>query len=274
MIRPLKCREKRLILGERTLLMGILNLTPDSSSDGGSHATLEAALAHARQMITEGADIIDVGGESTRPGYERINDELEIARILPLIRALREQTDIVISVDTYKYRVAEAALAAGAHMVNDIWGLQADAGEMAGVVARYGAGLTVMHNRESVEECVDLMVAVAGFFEKSKEIAGIHGICRESLLFDPGVGFGKTANQNWEILRRLGELTPIGPLLLGTSRKGFLGKLTGEAQPKQRDAATLATSVAAVAAGAEVLRVHNIKANKAAIAVADKLYRS
>jgi len=269
----MRMRGKSLELGEKTLLMGILNLTPDSFSDGGSCGNVGEALARAKQMLAEGADIIDVGGESTRPGYLPISPGEEIARIIPLIEALVRETEAVVSVDTYKYPVAEAALAAGAHLVNDIWGLQYDKGEMARVVAHYGAGLVIMHNRRENVYPEGLIEGIHAFFRRSVNIADAAGIPRDRLIFDPGIGFGKDAAQNWEILRNLGAFRDWGPLLAGASRKRFLTTLTGDVPPRERDGATAALSVAAVSLGVDILRVHDIKGNKVAVDLADHIYR-
>ena len=254
---------KKFDLTGNTYIMGILNVTPDSFSDGGSFHQVEEALLHAGEMIEEGVHIIDIGGESTRPGYVQISDEEEIERIVPVIRAIKEKYDIPISVDTYKARVAKAALEAGADMINDIWGLKYDA-EMAEVIKEYDVPVCIMHNRNNKE--------YACFFEEMKvdlqesiAIAKKAGIAEDKLILDPGVGFAKTYEMNLECINRLEELHTLGyPLLLGTSRKSVIG-LTLDLPVTEREEGTLATTVMAVMKGCQFVRVHNVEANKRAI---------
>ena len=254
---------KEFDLTGNTYIMGILNVTPDSFSDGGSFHQVEEALLHAGKMIKEGVHIIDIGGESTRPGYVQISDEEEIDRIVPVICAIKEKYDIPISVDTYKAKVAKAALEAGADMINDIWGLKYDA-KMAEVIKEYDVPVCIMHNRNNKE--------YGCFFEEMKvdlqesiAIAKKSGIAEDKLILDPGVGFAKTYEMNLECINRLEELHTLGyPLLLGTSRKSVIG-LTLDLPVTEREEGTLATTVMAVMKGCQFVRVHNVEANKRAI---------
>ena len=209
---------KEFDLKKNTYIMGILNVTPDSFSDGGRYDGLDRAMEHARQMIQEGVDIIDVGGESTRPGHVQITEEEEIARVVPVIRKLKEEFDIPISIDTYKSAVAEAAIAAGADLVNDIWGLKYDP-EMAGLIARTGVACCLMHNRDNTEY-QDFLADFMKDMRECVEIAKKAGIEDDKIILDPGVGFGKTYEMNLEIIDKLEIMKELGyPVLLGTSRK-------------------------------------------------------
>ncbi len=260
-------------IGERTLIMGILNVTPDSFSDGGQFVSLDAAFAHAEQMISEGADIIDVGGESTRPGGEPVTVEEEIKRVVPVIEALAQRTDIPISVDTTKSEVARVALDAGAAIVNDISALRFDF-YVADAVARAGAGLVLMHSRGTpatmhrLPPVADVMHEVTHSLRASINMAERRGVKRESIVIDPGIGFGKSQDQNLELLAKLDQLIavfPDYPLLIGTSRKSFIGRLladeTGTPAPAEdRLYGTLATITTAVLHGAHIIRVHDVKA--------------
>ena len=271
-ITEMKCGDAKLLLGSRTYIMGILNLTPDSFSDGGRFNYLEAAVAHAADMAAEGADLIDVGGESTRPGHTKVPAAEEISRLLPVIKRLVAASEVPISVDTSKASVAECMLSAGAHMINDVWGLQRDPA-MARVCADYQVPVVIMHNQTGTDYDGDLMTAIMGFLEKSVEIALKAGIHQHNIILDPGIGFGKTFEQNLEVLGRLEELNALGfPLLLGTSRKGLFGRilpLTAE----QRVEATISTSVIGVAKGVDFIRVHDVKENFRAVRVADAILR-
>ena len=251
----------------KTYIMGILNMTPDSFSDGGSYKDLEGALERVRQMIGEGADIIDVGGESTRPGYTKISDSEEIARIVPVIRGIKEHFDIPVSADTYKPAVAAAALAAGADMVNDIWGLKYDPA-MAGVIAKSGAVCCLMHNRETADYN-DFMGECLKDLRQSVDIALKAGIDPEKIILDPGVGFGKTYMHNLLVLKHLDMFNTLGfPVLLGTSRKSVVGQ-TLHVPPTERVVGTAVTSAGAVAHGCAFVRVHDIRANYEAIKMAE-----
>ena len=269
-------------IGERTLIMGILNVTPDSFSDGGRFVTVDSALAHAEQMIAEGADIIDVGGESTRPGGEPISVEDEINRVVPVIEVLAQRTTTPISVDTTKSEVARTALDAGASIVNDISALRFDF-YVADVVARAGAGLVLMHSRGTpatmhrLPPVADIMHEVTHSLRASTKMAERRGVKRESIVIDPGIGFGKSQEQNLELIAKLDQLIaafPEYPLLIGTSRKSFIGRLlagdSGTPAPAEdRLYASLATITAAVLKGAHIVRVHDVKASLDALRVAE-----
>lgn len=269
----LPCGKYQLQLGTRTYVMGILNITPDSFSDGGEYADLERALARARQMVAEGAAIIDVGGESTRPGAEEVGAEEELERVLPVVECLVRELNVPISVDTYKAAVAETVLQAGAHLINDVWGLQRDPG-LAAVVARFGVPVIIMHNQKGTEYQRDIMAEIKGSLEKSIGIGLAAGIKKEKIILDPGIGFGKTPEQNMVVMSRLGELNDLGcPLLLGTSRKSMLGKIL-DLPPKERVEGTLATTVLGIMQGVDIVRVHDVKENYRAAKVTDALVRS
>ncbi len=260
-------------IGKRTLIMGILNVTPDSFSDGGSYNSLEAAVQRALEMEAEGADIIDIGGESTRPGSSEISAREEQRRVIPIIAALRKKTNLPISIDTYKAKVAKAAIEAGATMVNDVWGLQKDA-NMAQVVARAQAPVVMMHNQLGTDYQEDIISAMQGFFEKSLEIASVAGISKHNLILDPGIGFGKTPEQNIEVMSRLKELKSFGlPLLLGTSRKSMIGHIL-DLPISERLEGTLATNVLGIAMGVDIIRVHDVEAHVRSARVTDAIIRS
>jgi dihydropteroate synthase len=277
-------RGRSLPIGEHTLIMGILNVTPDSFSDGGQFVALDAALAHAEQMISEGADIIDVGGESTRPGGEPVTVEEEIKRVVPVIETLASRTDIPISVDTTKSEVARVALDAGAAIVNDISALRFDF-YVADAVARAGAGLVLMHSRGTpatmhrLPPVADIMHEVTHSLRASINMAERRGVARESIVIDPGIGFGKSQEQNLELLAKLDQLIaafPNYPLLIGTSRKSFIGRLLADengtpAPAEDRLHGTLATITTAVLHGAHVIRVHDVKAAAETIRVAEAI---
>lgn len=271
-VQILKCRDKELELGKRTLIMGILNVTSDSFSDGGEHNGLEEAIKHAQKMIDEGADIIDIGGESTRPGHTQISDDEEIARVVPVVKKVVE-LGAIVSVDTYKYRVAEAAFEAGAHILNDIWGLQYDNGEMAKVVKKYNVPVIAMHNQVEKEYEKDIIFSIKEFFKKTYEIAHKNGILKESVILDPGIGFGKGIDENLEVLSRLEELREEGRILLGASRKRFIGTILNDLPPQERMEGTIATTVIGIEKGVDIVRVHDVLTNKRAAMVADRIVR-
>ena len=252
-----------------TYVMGILNVTPDSFSDGGKFNNLEAALAHTEEMIKEGATIIDVGGESTRPGYTLISDEEEIGRVVPVIRAIKEKFDIPVSIDTYKSKVAKAAIAAGADLVNDIWGFKHDR-KAAQLTARYGASCCLMHNRaEAVYD--NFLEDMVKDMEECVHIAKEAGIADDKIILDPGVGFGKTYEMNLEAIHHVDMLHRLGyPILLGTSRKSVIG-LTLDLPSDQRVEGTLVTTVMGVMKGCAFVRVHDIKENKRAIQMTEAI---
>jgi len=260
------------ILGKRARLMGILNVTPDSFSDGGGCCSAEEALARAYIMRREGADIIDIGGESSRPEARPVSAAEEQRRILPVIAALAGQKDCPpLSVDTYRAETAAAALQAGAHIINDIFGLQKDAA-MADLIAASGAGLVLMHTGRERQKHPDPLRDQEIFFTRSLAIAAKAGIRPEQIVLDPGFGFAKTLAENIALLRHAAALQSFGrPLLAGTSRKNFLGRLTGQELPLERDTATAASSVLLRLQGFSLFRVHNIAANRQALAVVDAL---
>lgn len=275
---------RQLMLSDRTAIMGIINVTPDSFSDGGRFGSVDAAVQAAEQMLVDGALILDIGGESTRPGHRQITEEEEIARVVPVIRALRERTDAPLAIDTYKPRVARAALAAGADIINDIWGLQYAADEqheMAGLAAEYGCPVIVMHNQQGTvygERAAgsgipgDLMSDMAYFFRRSRAIARAAGVSDEQLIFDIGFGFGKDHVQNMEALARVSALRVLGrPLLVAASRKSTLGELTGR-PVDERMVATAATTAAAALSGAALVRVHDIAETRDVLRVCAPLY--
>ena len=259
--------------GKKTYIMGILNVTPDSFSDGGDYTNIDIAVNHAKEMIELGADMIDLGGESTRPGHKFVSAEEEISRIVPVIKRLKEEINVPISIDTYKSEVAEEALKLGVDMVNDVWGLTYD-GKMADVVAKYDGEVCIMHNQEGTDYDKDIMEAIKEFLQTSIDMALKAGVKKEKIVLDPGIGFGKTYEQNIEVLERLGELRDLGyPVLLGTSRKSVLGKILENSTPKERVNATVATTVLGVKDGVDIVRVHDVKENKEAAMVADAIYR-
>lgn len=254
-----------------TYIMGILNMTPDSFSDGGRYNSLDAALFHARQMVDEGADLLDIGGESTRPGHIQISDSEEIERVVPVIERLKREFDTPISIDTYKSTVAEAALSAGADLVNDIWGLKYDE-KMADLISKSGAACCLMHNRKTAEYN-DFAEDFLEDMRQSVEIADKAGINHDKIILDPGVGFGKTYEMNLEIISRLEILHQLKfPLLLGTSRKSVIG-LTLDLPADQREEGTLVTTVYAVQKGCAFVRVHDVGKNKQAVRMTQALMR-
>lgn len=261
---------RSLTLGPVSVIMGVLNVTPDSFSDGGVHLALDKAIEGARAMIAEGATIIDVGGESTRPGATRVDPRTEQARVLPVIEALARETDVLISVDTYREETARLAVAAGAHIVNDVWGVQREPA-IADLAAETGAGLVIMHTGRERERDPDVIVDQFAFLNRSLEIASLAGVAREQIVLDPGFGFAKETEENLALMRRFGELQAFGyPFLAGTSRKRFLGAVTGR-DADQRDVVTAATSAILRLAGADVFRVHDVRMNRDALAIADAM---
>ena len=275
-----KISRRSLRYGERTLVMGVLNVTPDSFSDGGQFFSLAGALAHAEQMIDEGADIIDIGGESTRPGSNFVSEEEELCRVIPVIERLANLS-APISIDTTKPEVARIALQAGAEIVNDISGLRFDH-TIAEVAAEAQAGLVLMHSRGTpkdmqqippMDHAIDEVIAS---LQESVVLAQKCGVARESISIDPGIGFGKTVEQNLELIVGLDQLArefPDMPVLIGTSRKSFLGKLLNGAPADERLNATIATLVAAVLHGAHIVRVHDVKSTVEALKIADAIRR-
>ena len=268
----MKIGNKSIDTAEHTYIMGILNVTPDSFSDGGKWNTPDEALGRAEQMVRDGADIVDIGGESTRPGHEQITEEEEIQRVVPVIEAVKARIDVPVSVDTYKSRVAEAALKAGADLVNDIWGLKYDS-RMAALIAETGAACCLMHNKEKAEyeEFYQDMLRET---EACVKIAREAGIPDNKIILDPGIGFGKTYEMNLETLHYMERFHTFGyPMLLGTSRKSVIG-LTLNLPADQREEGTLVTTVMAVMKKYAFVRVHDVKANKRAIQMAEAILQT
>ena len=254
-----------------TYVCGILNVTPDSFSDGGKWSTLDSALFHAEEMIEEGVDLIDIGGESTRPGYQLLSEEEEIRRVVPVIEAVKRRFDIPVSLDTYKAAVAKAGIDAGIDLVNDIWGLKYD-GKMAEVIAKSGLPCCLMHNRRE-KDYTNSIQDVAADLAGTLQLAQLAGIEDGKIILDPGVGFAKTYEQNLEVINRLEELHILGcPILLGTSRKSVIG-LTLDLPVQDRLEGTLATTVIGVMKGCMFVRVHDVKENKRAIQMTEAILR-
>jgi dihydropteroate synthase len=241
----------------RTRIMGILNVTPDSFSDGGLFAAAEAAIGQALRMEADGADIVDVGGESTRPGYEPVDAATELCRVMPVLEAIVPRLAVPISIDTRKAEVALAAVAAGARMVNDIWGLQRD-DAMARVAAESGVEVVAMHNRDTIDGSIDITDDIRRFFERTIEIARAAGISDDKLILDPGIGFGKTLEQNLQAVRRLSEIRALGfPVLLGVSRKSSIGRILDK-PVGERLIGTVAMNVWAMRDDVDIVRVHDV----------------
>lgn len=259
-----RCRDRVLKLGERTLVMGILNVTPDSFSDGGDFSDPSAAVERTLEMVAQGADIIDIGGESTRPGSEPVPVEEEIKRTVPVIERIRAQSDAFISIDTMKAEVASRALEAGADIINDVSAFEADAG-MAEVAAKSGAGVVLMHMKGSPQTMQDnpdygnVVTEVRNYLQERIDFAAQNGVERGRIAIDPGIGFGKTVEHNLELLRGLPELAECGsPILVGASRKSFIGNVTGHKDPAKRLAGSLGAAAWAAVHGAHILRVHDV----------------
>ncbi|WP_442981326.1 dihydropteroate synthase [Rhizobium sp. S152] len=262
--------DREIELGKRAVIMAIVNATPDSFSDGGKYETVDAAVAHALQAVADGAEIIDIGGESTRPGADVVTTEEEKARVLPVVEALRTRSDVLISIDTYRADTARAAIAAGAHIINDVFGLQREP-EIADIAAKTGAGLCLMHTGRDREKLPDLIEDQFVFLERSLRIAADAGVVTDRIVLDPGFGFAKDTRENLELMARFGALHRLGlPLLAGTSRKRFVGAVTGR-EAADRDAGTAATSVFLRLEGAAIFRVHDVAINRDALAVADAM---
>ncbi len=269
--RDLDCRGLKVEFGARTVIVGILNATPDSFSDGGLWKTPADAAARARRMVEEGAGIIDIGGQSTRPGHAEISPEEEIARVRPILERLAPNPPAPISIDTYKPRVARAALGSGAHLINDEHGFQGDP-EMAVVAAEFGCPVILMHCESGFAAAPgDALDRIRRFFARSLEIAARAGVREGRLILDPGIGFHKTQPQNLEILARISELGSFGlPLLLGVSRKSVIGHVLG-GTPQERLEGTLATTALAVSQGVAFIRVHDVLANVRAARMAEAI---
>lgn len=272
----LRCRRGELVLGERTLVMGVLNVTPDSFSDGGLYLDPDRAIEHAFRMAEEGADIIDIGGESSRPGSDAIPLEEELRRVIPVIEGLTRHLAIPISIDTYKAAVAQEAIAAGAEMINDISGLRFDP-KMPEVAARYDIPIVIMHIKGTPKTMQqspyydDVMGEVISYLREGIELAAAQGVDPHQVIVDPGIGFGKRVGDNLEIINRLGELAALQrPIMIGTSRKSFIGAVL-KRDVGERLIGTLATVAAAIIKGAHIVRVHDVAAAKEAAAMADAI---
>lgn len=258
-------------LGERTYIMGILNVTPDSFSDGGRFNNIEKAINHAKEMINQGADIIDIGGESTRPNHEPVGEEEEIKRVVPIIQALSKELDIPISVDTYKGKVAELAIKAGANLINDVWGFKKDS-YIAEVAAKYNVPCCLMHNREN-RDYKNLIEDILKDLRESIEIALKAGVRKENIMLDPGIGFAKDYQQNLRVMKELERLKDLQyPVLLGTSRKSMIGNAL-DLPVDERVEGTIATTVIGILKGCDFVRVHDVRENKRAAIMTDAIYR-
>lgn len=267
----MKIGNKDFEIGKRTYIMGILNVTPDSFSDGGKFNNLEAAIKHAKEMIEQGADIIDVGGESTRPNHIPVSEEEEIQRIVPIIKALSKEIDVPISIDTYKGKVAEEAVKAGAALINDVWGFKKDP-YIAEVAAKYNVPCCLMHNRENTDYS-NLMEDVLNDLKESIDIALKAGVKPENIMVDPGVGFAKTYENNLDVMNHLEDFADLGyPVLLGTSRKSTIGKAL-DLPADQRVEGTIATTVVGIMKNCDFVRVHDIRENKRAAVMTDAIVR-
>ncbi len=265
----MKIGTKEFDFTKHTYIMGILNVTPDSFSDGGKWNNLDAALKHTEEMIADGCDILDIGGESTRPGYTLLSDEEEISRVVPVIEAVKQRFDIPISLDTYKSKVAQAGVDAGADLINDIWGCKYD-NKIADVIAKSGVACCLMHNRKEPDYnnyLEDVLTDLKGCVD----IAKAAGVKDEQIILDPGLGFGKTYENNMELMNHVEILQKLGyPVLLGTSRKSMIG-LSLDLPSDQRLEGTIATTVMGIMKGCRIIRVHDVKENKRAAIMTDKL---
>ena len=255
----------------KTYIMGILNVTPDSFSDGGRWTQMDAALRHVEDMLSEGMDILDIGGESTRPGYTLISDQQEIDRVIPVIEAVKERFDVPISLDTYKSSVAKAGLSAGVDLINDIWGLKYDP-DMADVIAAAGVPCCLMHNRKT-DTYNDFFPEMLQDLQETLDLAEKAGINRETIILDPGVGFAKSYENNLECVKKLPDLVAAFhlPVLLGTSRKSMIG-LALDLPKEQRMEGTIATTVMAAMCGCMFVRVHDVQANARAVKMTEAIY--
>ncbi len=265
-------RDKKFDFEDRTYIMGILNITPDSFSDGGKFNNIEVAVERAKKLIEDGADIIDIGGESTRPKAEYVSEDEEIARVVPIIEAIRKELDVVISIDTYKSRTAEAAIKAGADIINDVWGFKKDI-NMAKVAAKYNVPCVLMHNRES-KPYENLMKEVNLDLVESINLALDAGVHKDNIILDPGIGFAKTLEENLIVMNNLEEIRSLGyPVLLGTSRKSMIG-LTLKLPVEERVEGTVATTVMGIMKGARIIRVHDVLENKRAAVMTDAIIKA
>ena len=264
---------RSLDVGEQSVIMAIVNVTPDSFSDGGHYEAVDAAVVHALACVEEGAAIIDIGGESTKPNAEAVSATEEQGRVLPVIEALRGKTDALISIDTYRADTARLAIGAGAHIVNDVFGLQREP-EIAALAAQTGAGLCIMHTGRDRQKLTDVIDDQVLFLGRSLDIAAAAGVNRQNIVLDPGFGFAKDTEENLELMARFNALLRFElPLLAGTSRKRFVGAITGR-DASERDVGTAATSAILRLQGAAIFRVHNVAINRDALAIADAILRT
>jgi dihydropteroate synthase len=271
-MKVLSCRGHELPIGDRTIIMGILNVTPDSFSDGGDYIRIEDAVHRARKMVAEGADIIDIGGESTRPGFAVVTQEEELSRVIPVIEALSREVNVPLSIDTYKTEVAKQALAAGAHIINDVWGGQADV-RMAEVAASYDCPFIITHNRQNPvysDFLHDVITDLQLYANQAREV----GVREGRIILDPGIGFAKTYEQNLFLMNRLRAIVDLGyPVLLGTSRKSVIGQ-TLHLPPEERLEGTASTVALGIAQGCGIIRVHDVGAMKRVAVMTDAIIRS
>ncbi|WP_241421080.1 dihydropteroate synthase [Candidatus Contubernalis alkaliaceticus] len=267
----LKLGKKAFKLGQRTLVMGILNVTPDSFSDGGRFNKLDNALEQARLMVQQGIDILDIGGESTRPNHQSVSEQEEMERVFPVLEKILKELEVPVSIDTYKASVAEEALKMGAHMLNDIWGLKKDP-RLASVAARYEVPLCIMHNR-TVHQYQDLMKDIVFDLKESVNLACEAGVKNENIILDPGIGFAKNLSENLEVMNHLEEISALGyPVLLGTSRKSMIGKVL-DLPPEARLEGTAATLTLGITRGVDIVRVHDIEYMKRVVDMTDAMVR-
>ncbi len=265
----MKIGNKVINFDERTYVMGILNVTPDSFSDGGNYNEVDAAVKRAKEMVEEGADIIDIGGESTRPGADYVSEEEEIERVVPIIKAIKKELDVLISIDTYKSKTAEAAIKAGADIINDVWGFKKDS-NMAKVAAEYNVPCILMHNREP-KPYKNLMKDLIDDLIESINIALDAGVKRENIILDPGIGFAKTYEENLIVMDNLEKIVELGfPVLLATSRKSMIG-LALDLPVNERVEGTVSTTVIGIMKGCRMVRVHDVLENKRACVMTDKI---
>lgn len=264
--------KKKFNLGERTYIMGILNVTPDSFSDGGSYDTVDLAVKRAKEMVEAGADIIDVGGESTRPNATVVSEEEEIERVVPIIKALKKNINVPISIDTYKSKTAEAAIKAGADIINDVWGFKKDK-DIAKVASKYNVPCILMHNRDE-DKYNNLMKDLVFDLIESVNIALDAGVSKDKIIIDPGIGFAKTYEENLKVMNNLEKIKELGyPILLGTSRKSMIG-LTLNLPVDERVEGTVATTVLGIMKGCQFIRVHDVVENKRVCLMTDKILRA
>jgi len=256
-MQEIKCGKYTLPFQERTIIMGILNVNPDSFSDGGKYNERDKALKHALEMVENGADMLDIGGESTRPGYTEISADEEIERIAPIVELISNEIDVAISIDTYKAKVARAAMVSGAHIINDIWGAKREP-EIAAVAAEYDAPIVLMHNRHN-QDYQSFVDDVLVDMEKSIDISVKAGVSKDKIILDPGIGFAKDLNYNLEMMRNLDKLVALGyPVLLGTSKKSMIGKVL-DLPVSERLEGTGATVCFGIQKGCQIIRVHDVK---------------